>query len=204
MSETPYYHLTTHTLNGGCDPVMDPAILAACSWLCRGCRTPIPGTGSIDLHVQQRKPAPAPISPVWWFGRSLMRIDFLMSLGEDRVRAALSLGTAFGPNGQVLSDWVTVNGPSKLVLRGSGTHAGYRRCDECGQLIYSAASRLYLCPKPRTQSPIILEHFSLVVSASVLEGLDRTKWPRLAVDPLPILDAPLDGFAVDEFDRDFG
>jgi hypothetical protein len=202
MTNAPYFHLTTHTVKGGCDPVMDPQIHAQYTWYCRSCHSPKPGTGPIDIHVDELRPTPSPISPVWWFGRSIMRVDFLMSLGEERVQRALSLGKVYGSNGTLLRDWVTVNSQSTIGLRGSGAHVGFRRCDKCGRLIYSAASRLYICPAPRSQEDILLDRFSLVVKARVLRGFDRTKWPRLAVDPLPILDAPLDGFAVNEFERD--
>jgi hypothetical protein len=132
------------------------------------------------------------------WGLPLIRKDFLFSFGEDAIRKDLFLGKLYGPDGNLIEDWVTFRGRGKLIVRGS-KRAGFRQCDKCGRNAYYAEGSRYLYPAPPKDVLLFESHlYGLVICQKLFETIDIAAWKkryrRLRVDKLPVLATPKDGF----------
>lgn len=162
------------------------------TWLCTGCGAPKPSVGAVDVQIQEERPADEPITFVNGCGVVLARRDFLRLLGTSRVEADLLLGKVSGPSGKVISDWVTVRGRQRVIVRGS-SNVSYRRCESCGRHVYFAMGARYLFPAPAGSVSIYeSDLYGLVVASSVLEGISLSNWPKLGVESLKVLPRPKD------------
>lgn len=166
---------------------------ARATWLCPGCAAPKPGVGPVDLQIQEERPDDEPLAPVSGCGVMLARRDFLQTLGKEQIQADLMLGEVTGPSGKAMSDWSTVRGHRRLIVRGS-EHVSYRRCELCGRHVYFAMGERYLFPSPRAGVGIFeSDLYGLLIAANVVvPAATSIRWPKLGVEMLKVLDRPKD------------
>jgi hypothetical protein len=191
MSTTDFVHLHPTGMNV-CTLEKSAYAEALETWLCTGCGAPKPSVGAVDVQIQEERPANEPITFVNGCGIVLVRRDFLQLLGAAHVKADLLLGEVSGPSGKGISDWVTVRGRQRVIVRGS-SNVSYRCCESCGRHVYFAMGARYLFPAP-TGSVSIYESdlYGLVVASSVLEGISLSNWPKVGVESLKVLPKPKD------------
>ena len=141
-----YYHISPNTMDP-CTMTKEAGAVAEQTWFCSGCNYPKPGYQALDAFIEDNKPSGGPLNMVNGWGLPLIRKDFLFSFGEDAIRKDLFLGKLYGPDGNLIEDWVTFRGRGKLIVRGS-KRAGFRQCDKCGRNAYYAEGSRYLYPAP--------------------------------------------------------
>lgn len=162
------------------------------TWLCTGCGAPKSAVGAIDVQIEEEQPANEPITFVNGCGVVLARSDFLQLLGEARVQADLLLGKVSASSGKVISNWVTVRGRHRVIVRGS-KNVSYRCCESCGRHVYFAMGARYLSPSPAGKASIYeSDLYGLVVASSVLEGVSFRNWSKLGIENLKVLPKPKD------------
>ncbi|MBI4557402.1 MAG: hypothetical protein HY706_07460 [Candidatus Hydrogenedentes bacterium] len=162
------------------------------TWLCAGCVLPKPDVMKVDAMIGYM-PENIPLNFVSGTGVGVARKDFLFSLGEDKVGRDLCFGRVFGPEGQLLDDWITFIGKHRIIVRGT-KHVSARICEECGRQIYFAMGRRYLYPRPPEGISIFDEGSSgLVVREALVGRVKLNQWRGLACLKLPVLSAPRDG-----------
>ena len=179
-------------------PGMNPCTLekkayaaASTSWLCTSCGSPRPSVGAINVQIQEERPAELPITFVNGCGVVLVHRDLLEMLGAVTIKADLLVGKVGSPAGK-LSDWMTVRGRRRVIIRGS-QNVTYRRCESCGRHVYFATGERYLFPTPEGESLIYeSDLYGLVVEPSVVAGRPLSRWPRLGVEVLKVLSEPRD------------
>jgi hypothetical protein len=178
---------------------MDPCSLdkgayeeAKRTWLCTGCCDPKPCIHCLDAHIQDDKPE-GPLNMVNGCGLALARRTFLMQFGWARIQEYLNLGDVYGPEGNLMDDWVTFIGKHKLFIRGSKS-AQHRVCSECGRDLYFAMGKTYLYPEPATGIELFQSHlWGLVLPETIVKGLGIDKPKGVWVERLEVLSKPLDG-----------
>lgn len=157
------------------------------TWLCVGCGAPRPGTGSINVLLQEKEPADSPITFVNGCGVIIVRKDFLFILGSDRIENDLLLGNVVGAGGALLPEWVTARGRKRLVIRGD-KNVSYRECDACGRHVYFAMGSRYLYPEPSTEFSIFeSDLYGFIVPVRVFNDSITEHWPDLEIERLPAL-----------------
>ena len=140
---TRYVHMQSKTMN----PLTlapDEMSKARRSWLCTGCVLPLPGTGPIDIHIQEDKPDSA-LSFVSGCGVSVARRDLLGLFGQERMDRDLILGEVMDSDGVILDDWITFMGRTRCPIRGT-KNVSLRRCEDCGRILYFATGKRHICP----------------------------------------------------------
>ena len=115
-------------------------------------------------------------------------------LGLEVVLDHLYLGRLLKDDGATpFPEMVTYHGKYPIIVRGE-THAGYRRCDACHRLIYSALEDGYLYPQPDLSVEIFdAGQGELVVTERIASRVDVAKWRGLKLVELPVLESPRDG-----------
>jgi hypothetical protein len=161
--------------------------------LCRGCGYPKAGVKAVDVLLQGHSPRDKPLNLLFASGVGLIHRELLDLIGKDVVNRDLYLGQVTDNRGKVLVDWATFRARKKVVVRGS-KEAEYRRCPDCGRILYHAAGTRYLFPAPPEGSTVFESDLSgLVVPAAIYERVSQKRWRRLGVDELPVLEEPIDG-----------
>jgi len=165
------------------------------TWLCPLCKSPRPGTGAIDVTVEnQGTRKRAALNLVMGAGVPIARREVLFSLGPERVVRDLYIGQVLKRNGTQIEDLVTFRGRRSLLVRGS-ENVSYRQCSECGNLLYfSMIGGRYLHGLP-PQGVELFESqlWGLVFSDEIVKSLDITRWECVTHEVLPVRGVPLDG-----------
>ena len=165
------------------------------TWMCPACKSPRPGTGAIDVTVEnQGLRSRTALNLVMGPGVAIARREVLFTLGVERVSRDLHVGKVLRRSGTPVEDLVTFRGKRSLLVRGRN-HVSYRRCSECGRLIYfSMIGDRYLHGLPPRGSEIFgSQLWGLIFSDDIAKGLDLRRWERVTHEVLPVLDIPLDG-----------
>jgi hypothetical protein len=164
------------------------------SWLCMGCCSPKPSIREVDVYLDAL-PENIPLNFVNGCGLGIAKKAFLLELGETEAQRDLYLGRVYDPDGNQLDEYVSYHSYPEIIVRGD-QHANYHRCIECGRIRYFAMGRQYLYPFPSSKESSIYYkgNGGLVITIDLFQRLNLAQWCKLAVDPLPVLDEPLDGF----------
>lgn len=165
------------------------------TWLCPSCKSPRPGTGAIDVTVEnQGTRSRAGLNLVMGSGVAIARRELLLTLGVERLSRDLHIGKVLRRTGTPVEDLVTFRGRQSVIVRGR-SNVSYRKCSECGnQLYFSTIGDRYLHGLP-PRGPDIFESqlWGLVFSDDIASALDLGKWERVTHEVLPVLAIPLDG-----------
>ena len=184
-----YYHLRSTGMSA-CAFTEEYYEYARSTWLCAECGSPMPGTTSVDVRIQERTPPEKPLTFVHCV--PIIHRALLNSIGLELVRTYLYIGKVFGPTGMELEDWVTFRGHQRVIVRGSKS-ASYRQCCNCGQILYFAMGKRYLYPRPADDAAIYESDLSgLVVRPELLRRVHAERWPQLGVEKLPVVGVPWD------------
>ncbi len=164
------------------------------SWLCPACKSPRPGTGSVDVIVESRGSRDATLNFVMGAGLAVAKYEALLCLGHDRVHRDLCLGRVLSRNGSIVHDLVTFRGRESLIVRGR-RNVSHRYCPECGRLHYfSTIGKRYLAEIPRVDVELFESQlYGLVFSEELSRTSDISHWKRVTHETLPILNPPPDG-----------
>jgi hypothetical protein len=180
----------------GLDATQEQCAQALKTFLCRGCKLPLPGTGAVDVTVQiEGTLSSAALNGILNLGIAVAKRDMLFSLGTERVTRDLYLGRVLKPNGIPIGNLVTFRGKNTVIVRGV-REAAYRRCKECGRVLYfSMIGRRHLHGGPPGDAELFESHlWGLVFSDEIARGLDLNSWSKVTHEILPVLDEPLDGY----------
>jgi len=189
---TDYFSLRSSTMNA-CSMTHDARDKARLTWACSDGPHAKPGTEAVDVYLQDPAPRDKPLNFVMFGGITVLHQELLDLLGADNIERDLYIGRVYGRGGKLLNDWVSARGRRHLILRGS-REARYRVCAGCGRVLYSAMGKQYLYPAPPTDAAIYeSDLLGFVVTHDIAERIAARKWRRISVDPLPVLDEPLDG-----------
>jgi hypothetical protein len=196
MNDAPHlYDLGSKTMSS-CSLTHETRDEARRSWMCAECLRPKPYVRSVDVWIQDRRPADKPMNFVTGAGPPIVHRELLEVIGADIVGRDLYIGRVFGKGGKEIRDWVTARGRRRVILRGT-TGAGYRLCPMCGRTLYSATGAPYLYPAPPADATVFeSDLFGIVVPHEIYERAAAKKWRRLDITKLPILDPPPDGLGV--------
>ncbi len=193
MNSHPFVHVYLSALDG-CTLSREAPIRAPVNWLCPGCNYAKPGVAPIDVCVQNDRMPRRVMESVILLG--LVNQSFLAELDERIVARDLILGKVFLENGRCLDDWHTFRSRHRIIVRGS-KNAGYRICDQCHQVCYSATGKSYLYPEPPADCDIYESDLTgLVFRSELIEHIDFSKYRKLQVDRLRVLDPPPDGLGL--------
>jgi len=191
-NEMIYYHIYSGA-TGGPDIAREYRKEAESTWFCTGCGHPKPAFQAIDIRVQEN-PIEGPALNSEW-GVPIARKDFLAMLGENNIQKYLYIGKVFGPNNEIVNDWVTFRGKEKLIVRGS-KNAQHRSCDQCGRNVYFAMGKSYLYPSPPKGIALFESDLcGLIMPETLFPAIDPARLKGLLVEKLPVLSSPRDGFA---------
>lgn len=178
--------------NNTCNMDREKAKIAEDMWSCKGCYHPKPDVKALDAHIMDNV-LDGQLNCVWGYALPLARKTFLLRFGEDRVRQCLYIGKVFGPDGELMEDWVTYRGKHSLIVRGT-QDAGYRVCDQCGRNVYAAGPRRYLYPAPHEGIEMFQsQSCGLIVPEDIVKELRIGKAQGFRMAKLPVLSQPLDG-----------
>jgi hypothetical protein len=190
-----YFALCANTMNA-CSMTHDARDKARRTWACPEGPHPKPDAAAIDVCLQESTPRDKPLNFVMFGGIPVVHQELLDLVGADNVARDLYIGRVYGGGGKLLKDWVAARGRRRLILRGT-PQAGYRTCAGCGRALYSAMGDRYLYPAPPQDAAIFESSlFGFVVTREIAERMTSRKWRRMSVDPLPILNEPLDGLGL--------
>jgi hypothetical protein len=183
-------------------PTMDP-LTAPKGWntnapLCKNCGHWNLNEQEFTIHIEQNKIRPEPLAGIWRVNCTLIHHELLERLGSYDAFKAFRFGRIKLGNGEIEPNWRLVYHSFINIDRGSksgrpdGTFGG--TCLVCGSKTYFAMGKPYLGEPPRGGDHVFPSMFGqLIVDDIALARIDRTRWKKLKVTPLPILDKPLDG-----------
>ena len=187
-----------------CEPFKSPGELASEGWFCESCFGFRAGAGAVDIRIKERRIPSSPLASVRGTRVTLARQSFLDLFGKDRVGRDLMIGAVLGPDGSPIDDWVTWRAHRRVVIRrknglgytGAGhQYIGWRRCAECGRLIYHALGAAYLSPAPDPDRDLFESHLTgLVVRSDLAEVITIPRRKGVGLERLKILDPAPDGF----------
>lgn len=165
------------------------------TWLCGGCAAPKPGTGRIDIVLEDSRLGPVALNMVSGTSVGVAHRPLLEELGWNAVSRDLWLGAVQRDDGKVFEDWVAFHGRHRIIVRGKEL-ANYRVCNECHRAVYFAKDDGYLYPAPTPDVDVLDAGTGLLVVTNRLFDLASvgSRWHGLKVIELPVLDKPLDGF----------
>lgn len=162
-------------------------------WCCSGCHTPKPDVGVVHIRIQEKVPPSSPFSFVQGAGLVMIKKDFLEKLNPEYVAADLLIGSVDAPSGEKISNWVTVRGRHRVIVRGT-KNITYRRCDICGRQLYFAQGQRYLFPTPPGNVSIFESVFaSLIIRRNAFDGELPKRQRGLGIERLEVFAAPKDG-----------
>ncbi len=165
------------------------------TWLCPSCKSPRPGTGAIDVTVEnQGTRGRAALNLVMGAGAAVAKRELLLTLGVERVNRDLYIGKVLRRTGTPVEDLVTFRGRKSVIVRGK-SNVSYRKCLECGNPLYfSTIGGRYLCGLPHQGAKIFESQlWGLIFSDDIASALDLGKWECVTHEVLPVLALPLDG-----------
>lgn len=169
---------------------------ARATWKCPGGQHVKPNVGSIDAHIQQRCIRETPLVSTGEDLRLSLR-SFLSQFGNDIVARDLYIGRVFGPDGEEISEWCTYRARKRVIIRGN-EDAGYRRCEACGRVLYSAPSKLrFLYPTPPSGVDVFESDLGgMVLTESIFDQLTIPNQADLYIDRLQVIEPPPDGLGL--------
>lgn len=195
QTECPVFHLLYSQSMHPLEMVDEQYKQALQTWLCPACKSPRPGTGAIDVTVEnQGIRNRAALNLVMGSGIPIARREVLLSLGPERVFRDLYIGQVLKRSGTPVEGLVTFLGRRSLLVRGS-ENVSYRQCTECGnQLYFSMIGDRYLHGLPPRGSDLFESQlYGLIFSDEIAKGLDLTRWECVTHEVLPARDTPSDG-----------
>lgn len=167
------------------------------NWLCTGCRSPRPKMTTIDVHLQDIEPT-GDINVVFGFGIPLIRKEIIMEFDQKFIKRDLYIGRVFNRDDKELTDWVTFRARQRLIIRGS-KHAGTRKCEQCGRILYFAMGSRYLCPSPENVEVLSESDLcGLIIPEQIYNNTLKNfrKLKKVQCDRLPVLVKPKDGLPI--------
>jgi rubredoxin len=167
---------------------------ALLTWLCPACKSPRPGTGAVNLTVENHGIRnKAALTFAMGVGVPIARRDVLFSLGTERVFRDFWIGQVFKRNGTPVDGLVTFRGRSSLIVRGS-KHVSYRKCPECGNSYYFAMiGDRYLHRTPPEGPDLFQSQFlGVILPDQLFKTVNLAEWVQVTHEVLPVLD-PEDG-----------
>ena len=102
----------------GCELTPEAYAQANRSWRCHECHAPKPGTKSVEARLVE-VPRDRPLNAVVACFLPIAYRPFLDKFPRDVIERDLYLGPVYGPDGRLLSDWVT--------FRAQSTHCSWQQ-----------------------------------------------------------------------------
>jgi hypothetical protein len=166
------------------------------SWACLECRSPVRGTQAVDALVVRDSEPPSPKSFDAFSGTTLLRRDFLTAFGMENIERDLWVGKVFDEKNVEIEHWATVRPRVERFIRYS-SEVTCHSCPGCRRIRYWGRGRPYFCPPPAPGVGILTDGFWLVVTREIAFLLNRTRWPKIYLEPVYVRDTPLDGFPIE-------
>jgi hypothetical protein len=169
---------------------------ARSTWLCRGCLTPAKDSKAIDARIQELTPNDPPLNFINGCSLGVITKDCLKEIGAALVERDLYVGRLYGPDGELIPDWVTFRGREPIIVRGS-KNVSHRRCADCGRIVYFGMGKPYLYPMPAEYVDIFDSGCGgLVLREYVFSRLNLRNWRGVTIDQLPVVEEPADSLGV--------
>ena len=143
----------------------------------------------IDI-VLQDNPDHRLCGGVCWIGVKIFHKDFINQILP--YLNAFVCGKTLGPDGKVIDEYVTCYTNKRIVVRG-GKGSEYNTCDECGTWSKGFVEPQYVLRDYLTDARIYQDrHSSLIIDEKLANELDFSPWPDADLEPIAIVDEPLD------------
>jgi len=148
----------------------------------------------MDAYIQE-EPLGISSGDVYILCLGVMKRRLFHELGMDSL--GFAVGYCFGPDGQVISDYLTWYSRNYITLRGEAG-SSYRQCAMCGFLFsLGAEGELYLLRQEFADRPVLQDEIGdAYVIPALADTIDWRNYPDITLFRFPIRDAPLDGFPV--------
>ena len=170
------------------------------TWACRGCDFPKPMTREIDIYLDPAHnewPLKLTIDRSVRVTVGFARHDFLEAIGYALIERYFHLGRLFWgyAEGRDMQDFCTFHSKGNPVYIRGNPKSQYRRCDQCGRMIYVAFGRKYVLARDLREDVPIYESSSnkFLMHEGLADRLRKGRWKRLAVEKIPVLEHPADG-----------
>ncbi len=170
-------------------------------WICPRWQCVLPGSGPIDVIINDDLELSKPFS---WVSPSFLGMvwnDFIAPLGADVLATELFLGAVRRADGKLIEGWSTFHGRHRTIIRGSKKGLNYRRCQHCGRKQYTSFGPYYLCPPPPPEHQILTTDVGFVLRPELFSLL-KTQGLRkyIRIDRLAVREYPNDRLPIDLVD----
>ncbi len=190
------YEQMIHIFPGGtdtCSSKLAEDLIARQGWWCRICRRARPDTSAVDFQIADAKPMHSPISSAVFWGISISRRDFIERLIEKTSKSGWFIGHLLGPDGCVLSDWVTFNHQDKAIVRGD-KHVSFRICEECGNILYFATGKRHVLKSDVIEKQVVDTGLGgLLMREGLFQSISKEKFKSIDKEVVQVVDEALDG-----------
>lgn len=162
-------------------------------WTCKKCWRIIKEPESIDLYLDH-SPYDSPLNSVPGL-LGYVRRDLLDTIGQDLFEKHFRIGYVFDEAGKLCENFRSFRGKEILMIRG-GKQSTYRRCDECGGVLYFALGKEYVLRRDLTGAVLYgpSQGGGFIVSEEIGKRIwAEKKWKKVSFARLPVLDSPQDG-----------
>jgi hypothetical protein len=164
------------------------------TWLCPGCYSPKPGVGIVNIKVDDDKPDDRMMTMVFGIFVPIVEWRFLNYLPQDLIKREFWIGQVLGPNDKPMENWITARCRSQIIIRGV-SHAGMRRCTECGRTVYFGGGNRYLSPAPPAGHDIHESHLcGFVLPDRLMQAVNIPKLRGVIHEKLKVRVPAPDGF----------
>jgi hypothetical protein len=151
------------------------------------------------VSIEQVKIRPEPLTLIFGLNVTLIHHELFESLGSYDAFKTFKFGRIKLGNGKIEPNWKIVYHSFINILRGTktgmvGDTFKVSSCLVCNRATYFAMGKRHLGERPRSGEHVFPSSFGeLIVDDIALARIDRARWKKLKVIPLPVLDKPLDG-----------
>ena len=164
------------------------------AWMCGECHCVLKSVVAPTIQVMNPTIDSAALSFDRTSGLSVISSSLLDALQISSLRASVTVGAVFLPDGNRSENFVTLVGADKLILRGT-VDADCRVCARCHRNIYFALPPKYIYPQPESN----LDFYDcragrILVSEKAYSRIAEQEWLKVHIDRIPIVSTPSDQF----------
>ncbi len=193
-------YLIIHTLaDDSCGFPDDVGMIARGVLYCEKCYKIWEEIESVDVIVRDLD-CLNPRVPFTFFtlpGLPIVHASFLDCFQPDLLKRDLYLGRVYSAKRVLQADWFTVRARHRLIVRGT-ENVSLRWCEACGRPVYDTNAGCFLYPEPAANVAYFTDETRFIARSDCVDIRQLRKMRRVAVQEIPVVDAPLDGYGVIE------
>lgn len=143
------------------------------------------------INVQLRfRPSFRVNDHIWFYGIEIFHRNFVEII--DEYLNSFVIGKCFDATGKEIKEYLTIYTNKWIVIRGE-QGSDYRICNRCASISRGFVGKYYTLKDYVNEGHVFQDRYScLYIDEVVKDKLDLSPWPDAVLEPVPVLEDPLD------------